>query len=77
MEVKKEAWDNFMSTIDFESDENNFKYDFKIMSKKYGHAFIVYCRAAWQSNEGVQTEEEFCKMNADMPMSFFQKTIKG
>jgi len=75
MEVKKAAWDNFMSAVDFESDENNFKFDFKIMSKKYGNAFIAYCKAAWQANDGVQTEDEFCKMNANMPRGFFDKVI--
>lgn len=77
MEIKKPAWDNFIESMDFDSDENNFKYPFKVMTKKYGQAFIAYCRVAWQANEGIQTEEEFCKMNADMPMGFFEKTIKG
>jgi len=45
------------------------------MSKKYGNAFIVYCKAAWQANVGVQTEDEFCKMNANMPRGFFDKVI--
>ena len=75
MEIKKDAWDNFMNAVDWESDTNNFKYDFKIMSKKYGQAYIVYCKAMWSANEGVQTEDEFCKMNADMPRGFFDKVI--
>lgn len=77
MDIKKPAWDNFIESMDFESDENNFKYEFKIMTKKYGQAFIAFCRAAWQANEGVQTEEEFCRMNANMPKSFFDKAVKG
>jgi hypothetical protein len=77
MEIKKAAWDNFMESIDFESDVNNFKQPFNMMTKKYGQAFIAYCKAAWEANEGIQTEEEFCKMNADMPTSFFEKAIKG
>lgn len=75
-EIKNDAWENFISTIDYESDTNNFIYDFKVMSKKYGNAFIGYCKAMWIANGGVQTEEEFCKMNADMPMGFFNKVIK-
>ena len=76
MEIKKQAWDNFMDSIDFESDVNNFKHEFKVMTKKYGQAYMDYCRNAWSANMGAQTEEEFCKMNADMPISYFQKVIK-
>jgi len=28
------------------------------------------------ANEGVQIEEEFCKMNTNMPKGFFEKVIK-
>lgn len=75
MEIKKEAWDNFMTSFDFESDTNNFKYDFIIMTKKYGTAYIEYCKNMWSANYGVQTEDEFMKMNANMPKSFFDKVI--
>ena len=63
--------------MDCESDTSNFKYDFTHMTKKYGRAYITFCQAMWQANEGVQTEEEFCKMNGNMPMKFFENTIKG
>ena len=76
MEIKKQAWENFMKSVDFESDTSNFKFEFKIMTKKYGQAYMEWCRNYWECNEGVQTEEEFCKMNANMPMSYFEKVIK-
>lgn len=76
MEIKKPAWDKFLEAVDFESDTNNFKYDFKIMTKKYGQAYMEWCRNSWESNYGVQTEEEFCKMNANMSISYFIKVIK-
>jgi len=76
-EIKKVAWDKFIETMDYDSDVNNFKYDFKYMSKNHGNAFIEYCKAMWGANEGVQTEEEFMKMNANMPKGFFDKVIKG
>ena len=72
-DIKGQAWDNFMTSVDFESDANNFKFDFKIMSKKYGNAFIEYCKCMWQASD--QTEDEFCKMNANMPRGFFDKVI--
>lgn len=76
MEIKKGAWDNFMNAVDWESDTNNFKFPFKIMSKKYGQAYIEYCKAMYIANNEVQTDEDFCKMNADMPIGFFNKVIK-
>lgn len=77
MNVKKQAWDNFINNaMDCESDTSNFKVPFKVLSKKYGQAYIVFCRAMWEANEGVMTEEEFIKMNGNMPKSFFDKVIK-
>ena len=75
-EIKKDAWDNFLTSIDWESDVNNFKYEFPMMTKKYGQAFMSYCKAQWAANDGQQTEEEFCKMNANMPKKFFDNRIK-
>ena len=62
--------------IDFESNESNFKFKFHVMCKKYGRDYIEFCRAMWQANEDVMTEDEFIKMNGDMPKSFFEKVIK-
>jgi len=39
--IKADAWSNFLTSVDWESDENNFKFDFQMMTKKYGQAFIV------------------------------------
>lgn len=60
---------------DFESDDKNFKVNFKIASKKYGKDFISTMAAMWAANCGVQTKEEFCNMNCDMPVGFFDKVI--
>lgn len=62
--------------IDFESDEKNFKYPFKTMTKKYGKDYIDIIKALWESNGGGQSDEEFCKMN-DLPSDFFYKNIKS
>lgn len=73
--IKGDAWRNFMTSIDFESNESNFKYDFKVMTKRYGQAYIEYCRAAWIVNDNILTEEEFRKINGNIPESFFNKLI--
>lgn len=75
MDVKKEAWDKFLDAMDFESDVNNFKYDFKIMTKKYGNAFIEFLKASWIANDGIMTDIEFCKINANIPIGFFNKVV--
>ena len=77
MDIKKEAWDNFITSFDTESNTSNFKFEFKVMTKKYGQAYIEFCKAQWFANDNVQTEEEFMKMNGDMPRSFFEKNVKG
>lgn len=76
MEIKKKAWESFINVMDFESDDTNFKVKFNILTKKYGQAYIDYCRTMWSINEGVLSEEEFRKMNGDMPETFFNKNIK-
>jgi len=62
--------------IDFESDESNFKISFKDITRKYGREYRDFCQAAWQANGDCLTEEEFMKINGDMPVSFFEKVVK-
>lgn len=64
-----------IEAMDFESDTKNWKYPFERMTKFYGRDFIEMLRAMWEVNDGCQTEEEFCEMN-EIPMKFFEKTIK-
>ena len=66
-----------LEIMDFESDENNFTVDFQVATKKYGRDFIETVKAMWEANCGIQTEEEFCKMNCNMPKPFFEKVIKN
>ena len=78
MNIKGRAWSHFIDeAMDFESEDTNFKYEFKFMTKKYGQAYIAYCKAAWEANDGVMSEEEFMKMNGNIPESFFNKVVKG
>ena len=69
-------WNEFIKIMNAESDDSNFKIDFKNITKKFGREFIMYCKAAWEANEGVMIEEEFCKINGNMPIGFFNKQIK-
>ena len=68
------TWEKFHKSFDFISDDNNFKFDFKNMTKKFGRQYIEYCKASWIANDNMN-EEEFCKMNANMPLGFFKSKI--
>lgn len=64
-----------MECMDFDSDTQNWNEPFKNMCRFCGREFIEMLKAMWQSNDDVQTEDEFCEMNG-IPKSFFEKTIK-
>jgi len=73
--INKESWDKFLESFDSESDENNFKFSFKIMTKKYGQQYMEYCRASWVTCKEFMSAKDFCKMNANMPIGFFNAKI--
>jgi hypothetical protein len=78
MIVKKQAWDNFIeNAMDPDSDISNFKVPFKVLSKKFGQSYIIFCKAMWETNEGVMNENEFMDMNGDMPKGFFDRVISN
>lgn len=75
-DIKEDAWKKFMDeAIDPDSTTSNFRYDFKVLSKKYGQAYIEFCRAMWFANEGVMSKEEFMAFNGNMPEGFFNNLI--
>jgi hypothetical protein len=65
-----------IEAMDFDSNDNNWKYPFDRMTKFYGKDFINCIKNMWSVNEDVQSEDEFCIMNA-IPKTFFEKTIKN
>lgn len=62
-----------LEAIDFESDTSNWKYSFKILTKKYGGEFVTLIKAMWEAN--TLADSEFCKLNG-LPIGFFNKIIK-
>jgi len=77
MKITKQSRERFMTTFNESSDTDNFRYSFKVMSKKYGANYIDWCSNMWNiiKDTNCQTIEEFCKMNADMPIGFFNNVI--
>lgn len=64
-----------IEAMDFDSDTKNWKYPFKVMTKKYGKEFVDHIKTMWEANGGGQTDEEFCRMN-DLPTEFFIKIVR-
>jgi len=75
--IPKQSKDKFFDeAIDWNSDDQNFKYPFKTMTSKYGIQFIEYCKAMWIARDEIMTVEKFCNMNANMPIGFFKNKIQ-
>ncbi len=73
--IENKTWMNIISVIDFESDTSNFKVNFKVLTKKYGKSYIELCKLMWSTNNDVLTVDEFCKLNGEIPINFFNKVI--
>ena len=61
--------------IDYASDDRNFKYDFKKMTKLYGKDFIILLKAMYEANDSHLLDQEFCILNG-IEQSFLDKVIK-
>jgi len=70
------AKNRIVEILDFESDNQNFKTSFKNATKRYGKEFISFVKAMWEANDGILSEDEFCKMNCNIPKGFFNNVIK-
>ena len=77
MTVKIDDWNRLIrEAVDEESETSNFNLPFKKLTKKYGLAYIEYCKAAWSANDGCLTEAEFCALNGGIPKGFFDRKVK-
>lgn len=52
--------------------DSNTKEDFGKMSKKFGLAYIYYIEGAYSIKDEL-TDEEFCRLNGNVPMKFMEK----
>lgn len=72
--INNEISDRIIEAMDFDSDDKNWKFSFKVMTKKYGRDFIEILKAMWSANGESQSEIEFCEMN-EISFEFFTKLI--
>lgn len=73
MEITTEEWSKLIreAMSDDPDCKTNFKFDFKILTKKYGKAYIEYLKAAYLA-KGDLSNKEFCRLN-HCPLSFLNK----
>jgi hypothetical protein len=69
-------WTRFVSEATITDGDTNVKGEFKSLTKKFGLAYIEYCKVAWQANDGCLTEEEFCRINGNIPKGFFDNKVR-
>lgn len=77
-EKEFKGWGNFCSSALQEFDgASNFKttYDFTKLTKKFGKHYIAYLKAAYEAKDEM-TDEEFCRINGNVPVGFLNK-IRG
>lgn len=69
-------WKVFMENHVSYDGETNMKSDFSKITKTAGVAYFEFVRAQWISCRDFQDPIEFCKMNGNMPLGFFEKNIR-
>ena len=62
--------------IDTESDTSNIKGDFAKMSRMCAVPYFEFLRAQWEVSKDIMSEENFCKMNGNVPQKFFEKNVR-
>ena len=70
-----EEWNRFVEEgmpKDFDDIGSNVIYDFDKMTKKFGIAYLSYLEAAYAAKD-TMTDEEFCKINGNIPIKFLDK----
>lgn len=70
-------WNDFVTNfVDSESDVSNVKGTFSTISRTQAVPYYEFLKAQWICSRDHMTEEEFCKMNGDVPKKFFDGNIK-
>lgn len=70
-----EEWNRFVEegmSKDFDEIGSNVKYDFDKMTKKFGRAYLSYLEAAYLAKANM-SDEEFCKINGNVPIKFLER----
>lgn len=67
-----DEWNKFVRNGLIENQETNLTNDFPKSSKRFGLAFLSYLEAAYLAKDEM-SDEEFCKINGDVPTKFLNR----
>lgn len=71
-------WNKFCREyIDTESDTSNVKGDFAKLSRMCAVPYFEFLKCQWIVSKDIMSEENFCIMNGNVPIKFFEKNIKN
>lgn len=72
-ECSIEGWNSLMEKGLSVSGQTNTKFNFNEMCKRFPRAYLSYLEASYLANEGFLTDEEFCIINGNVPISFLKR----
>lgn len=71
----QKQWNDFVKQYISTDGNSNVKLDFNQLSRYAGVPYFEYLRVAWVATKEHFTEEEFCKINGNVPIKFFEKNV--
>lgn len=72
----QKQWNDFIRANTSFDGISNVKGDFKTLSKGMAVAYFEYLRVAWIATREHFTELEFCQINGNIPIAFFEKNVR-
>lgn len=72
----QKQWNDFVKKYMKFDGESNVTADFSALSKTQGVAYFEYLRVAWIATREHFTEDEFCRINGNVPKKFFEKNVR-
>ena len=73
----QKQWNDFVKNYLVFDDDTNVKGDFSSLSKKAAVPYFEFLKAQWICSRDHMGAQEFCKMNGDVPVGFFEKNIRN
>lgn len=72
----QKQWNEFCQKHVSTDGVSNVKSDFSQITKTAGVPYFEFLRAMWVCTKDYMTPEEFCKINGNVPLKFFEKNVR-
>lgn len=72
----QKQWNDFVEKFVSTDGVTNIKGEFSQITKGSGVPYFEFLRASWVCIKDYMTVEEFCKVNGNVPIKFFEKNIR-